>query len=413
GGGGGGGAGGVGSTGDGEFGGAGGAGIASSISGFSVTYAVGGAGGVSETGTGVAGSAGIVIIRCLTADFMEANIGFHTATAQRRYKAATFSTFTFPDPAGTGFTPATDGYSMLSGWGLVGVFQMMLSGTLHASGTVGRTMRKSLEGSLTSSGILSITQRFYKVLYGTVNFSGTLSGLRIVILGGVLNLSGSLNRLIKKGLSGTLNLTGVLQGGITFFKSLAGTLNFSGVLASVYRFSKALAGTLNLSGSLIKLVKKNLVGTLNSSGTLGRKIWHKLSGTLNLSGALGYGMPLYHKVLAGTLNLSGSLNRKIRKSLSGTISFIGTLTKFFATLFLHRYVIEIHDTSGALLAVLKNAYGISLEETVNVPKTLTFDSPADDTKLALVTRTNEIWVRDVKTNTVIMKGRLLRDDDTR
>lgn len=339
-------------------------------------------------------------------------IGFHTVSAQRRYKVATFSTFTFPDPAGTGFTVATDGYSMLAGWGILGAFQMFLSGTLHATGSLGRKINKSLSGSLASSGTVSYFFRFYKVLYGTLNLSGTLIGLRKMVLGGVLNLSGTLNRLIKKSLSGTLNSVGGLVS--RRFKVLAGTLDFSGALTGLARFSKALAGMLNLSGSLTKLVKKNLAGVLNSSGTLGRKIWHKLSGTLNFSGFLGYGMPLYHKVLEGTLNLSGSLGRKIRKSLSGTVSFIGTLTKFFATFFVHRYVIEIHDpTTGALIAVLKNAYGIELVETINAPTTLSFRSPADEAKLAYVTRANEIWVRDVKNNVVLVKTKLLRDDDMR
>lgn len=258
-------------------------------------------------------------------DYTPAVIGFHAATAQRRYKAATFSGFSFPDPAGTGFTAVTDGYSMLAGWGLVGAFKMLLSGTLYTAGSLGRNIKKSLSGSLTSSGTVSYLFRFYKVLYGTLNFSGSLQGLRIMLLGGVLNLSGTLNRLIKKGLSATLNLTGVLSGVLTFYKSLAGTLNFSGALASFLKFSKALAGTLNLSGSLIKLAKKNLAGVLNSSGTLGRKIFKKLSGTLTSTGVLSYGIGLVHKALVGTLNLSGSLNRKIKHGLSGALSLTGSL----------------------------------------------------------------------------------------
>jgi hypothetical protein len=340
-------------------------------------------------------------------------IGFHSATTQNRYKAATFSTFTFPDPAGTGFTAATDGYSMLAGWGILGAFQMLLSGTLYSTGVLGRKISKTLGGTLTSTGTLSASLRFLKVLYGTLNSSGTLVGKRVMLLVGTLNLSGSLNRLIKKGLSGTLNSVGGLMS--KRFKVLTGTLNLSGTLATVNKFSKALAGTLNLSGSLIKLVKKNLIGVLNSSDTLGRKIFKKLSGTLNSSGALSYGMGLVHKALAGTLNLSGSLNVKIRKSLSGTLGFIGTLLSHFVEplFYKRKYQLEVRDSAGNLLGILKNAFGISLEETTNAPTRLSFKLPGDDDNLTLITRANEIWVRDVKTNTVIFTTKLQRKEDTR
>ena len=82
-------------------------------------------------------------------------------------------------------------------------------------------------------------------------------------------------------------------------------------------------------------------------------------------------------------------------------------------LYIARYIIEARDSSGNLLAVLKNAYGISLEETVNKPASLTFLSPADDDKLSFFTRANEIWVRDVENNTVLEKIRMQYQEDTR
>jgi len=77
------------------------------------------------------------------------------------------------------------------------------------------------------------------------------------------------------------------------------------------------------------------------------------------------------------------------------------------------FVLEIRDSSDNLLAVLKDAYNVTLEETVNAPKVLSFMIPADNAKLTNLTRANELWVRNMRTNTVISKTRLTRRDDAR
>jgi hypothetical protein len=349
----------------------------------------------------------------MTAPVISDNISFHSSSTDNRFKTVTYSTFTFPDPAGTGFTAGT-GYSMLAGWGLLGAISMILSGTLRAAGSLGRKIKTSLAGTLTPTGALTAVKRILQTLYGTLNLTGAFSGVRQVLLSGTLNLSGALNRLIKKTFAGTLNLTGSLVGGtLKFFQSLAGELSMSGALATLYRFSKALAGTLNLSGYLIKKAKKNLSGVLTSSGSLGRKIYHALSGVLNLAGALGKGLPLFRQALAGTLAMSGGLNRKIKKSLSGTLNLLGGLLNAITSIRIHHYTIEVHDSAGLLLAILKDAYKISLTETINAPKILTFFSPADEAKLSNITRAAELWVRDMRKNTIIAKTRLERRDDDR
>jgi hypothetical protein len=43
------------------------------------------------------------------------------ATGVRRYKAATYSTFTFPNPAGSGFDSMTTYYDLVAGWGTLAV----------------------------------------------------------------------------------------------------------------------------------------------------------------------------------------------------------------------------------------------------------------------------------------------------
>lgn len=46
------------------------------------------------------------------------HIGSHFATGAVRYKAATYSGFTWPDPSGTGYSSATTVYGLLAGWGI-------------------------------------------------------------------------------------------------------------------------------------------------------------------------------------------------------------------------------------------------------------------------------------------------------
>jgi len=45
--------------------------------------------------------------------------GVGTTAGPRRYKVATYSTFTFPDPAGSGFTADTVAPAMIQGWGVL------------------------------------------------------------------------------------------------------------------------------------------------------------------------------------------------------------------------------------------------------------------------------------------------------
>ena len=76
------------------------------------------------------------------------------------------------------------------------------------------------------------------------------------------------------------------------------------------------------------------------------------------------------------------------------------------------YNIEIWNSAGdELIQVLKNAHDIVLEETVNAPKILTFSLPATDRKLHYITKANEIWVRDTGDDSIVVKTKLLRQED--
>jgi len=75
------------------------------------------------------------------------------------------------------------------------------------------------------------------------------------------------------------------------------------------------------------------------------------------------------------------------------------------------YQIEIRNSSGDLVHILQNAHGIELIEAVNQPTQLTFSLPATDPKLHFVTKSNELWVREVDGDTILTKTKLLIQED--
>jgi len=65
------------------------------------------------------------------------------------------------------------------------------------------------------------------------------------------------------------------------------------------------------------------------------------------------------------------------------------------------YYIEVRDASGNLLGVIKDILSGSLTQEDNLPETLSFAIPAGELRALLITRTNELYVRDAATDEVI------------
>lgn len=78
-----------------------------------------------------------------------------------------------------------------------------------------------------------------------------------------------------------------------------------------------------------------------------------------------------------------------------------------------RYIIEIHETDGSLVAILHEAFNIGYIQVVNAPHVLTFEIKSDDDKLAYVTLGREIWLRNYETDEVVRKFRLQTQEDVR
>jgi hypothetical protein len=236
-------------------------------------------------------------------------IAFHSAVSQRRYKAADFATFTFPDPAGTGFTSANDGYYLLAGWGGEPVAQL----TTYPSLTDGMKLGDS-----------PVTIKIFSVAL----------------------------------------TDGVKIGDTPLAQKIVSLINIDGIKLS------------DTSSTQKQTFPTALDGVKLSDQTLANRAFDIL--------------------VADGFILSD-------QAYTVGVAFVPPGI----------YLIEIHDSNGSLVAILDKVYEISLEETINSPALLTISIPSDDTKLSYITRARELWVRDVKTNTVISKTKLLRRDDVR
>lgn len=134
-------------------------------------------------------------------------IGFHSTTAQRCYKAATFSTFTFPNPAGSGFTSASDGYYMMAGYGKSGIL------TAEALGASKVNFRLNPVGIITSEAIPSpqLSRFLYVSGIGSAEAFGTAfveKMLQIISVTAIPTAEAFGTAFVKKMLQ-ILSLTGI------------------------------------------------------------------------------------------------------------------------------------------------------------------------------------------------------------
>jgi len=77
------------------------------------------------------------------------------------------------------------------------------------------------------------------------------------------------------------------------------------------------------------------------------------------------------------------------------------------------YILELHNSDGDLVEMLQNAYDISYTQIINSPCMLSFVLPADDAKADDILLSNEIWLRDYNSGTVVKKFRLSQRRDVR
>jgi hypothetical protein len=116
------------------------------------------------------------------------------------------------------------------------------------------------------------------------------------------------------------------------------------------------------------------------------------------------------------LSIQGATDTNVFSELGKTqiiLTIIGEVDTFFKYFAALKYILELHNSDGDLIAILENAHDIAYAQMINSPHTLRFALPADDAKGGDITLANEIWIRRYKDGTVIRKFRLSQKRDSR
>jgi len=95
------------------------------------------------------------------------------------------------------------------------------------------------------------------------------------------------------------------------------------------------------------------------------------------------------------------------------LTIIAEADAFFKYIAALKYVLELHNSDGDLVAILQNASDIGYAQMVNSPHSLSFSIPADDSKTSDITLANEVWLRNQTTGLIIKRFRLSHERDIR
>ncbi|AGG07987.1 hypothetical protein B1778_04370 [Dehalococcoides mccartyi] len=100
---------------------------------------------------------------------------------------------------------------------------------------------------------------------------------------------------------------------------------------------------------------------------------------------------------------------KARVSCTDTLSASYPIKNFYVT----EFWFYAAPSGGELLSILENAHSIAIEQSLNKSPVISLSLPAGDDKSVLLTRANEVWIRDIVTGDVIASGILDERVDTR
>jgi len=113
-------------------------------------------------------------------------IGFYSAVAQRRYKSVEFDTFTFPNPAGGGFSSANDGYYLIAGLGVVspavknvGLFR---TDTLAIADALVRAIGLGKADTISITDSFAKVSEFYRSMEDTITIADLAAYLKAINL---------------------------------------------------------------------------------------------------------------------------------------------------------------------------------------------------------------------------------------
>jgi hypothetical protein len=196
-------------------------------------------------------------------------VGYDLTAGVMRYKAGTYSTFTFPDPAGTGFTSTTNTIGFIAGWSTI---RISVGGALTIVSTISKSIGKNVSGALTSSSTLS--KAISKSVSGTLTIASTIVKSIGKNVSGALTSSSTLKKVIAKSVSGALTISSTAKK--LLYKSVSGTVTIASTISSS-KFRSILVGngTMVISStiSLVSTVARIAVATYSKFKAGYNKKW--------------------------------------------------------------------------------------------------------------------------------------------
>jgi hypothetical protein len=227
---------------------------------------------------------------------------YHSGGGTQKYKSSTYSTFTFPDPAGSGFSSATD-YDLEAGWGETGGTTLYASATMSGSGDLAAIARATIiaKATMAGAGTMAAAGKRTTTATATMLGTGTMAALARRICSASATLSGT----------GTLAAAATIVGAAIYASA---TLSGTGALAAAALVTRRAAATMTGEGALAAAAKRtrSASATMSGAGALAGagKITRRATATMAGTGSLA---------AAGTLISVGILYA------SATLSGIGTL----------------------------------------------------------------------------------------
>lgn len=183
------------------------------------------------------------------------------------------------------------------------------AGTLATEGDPTPILTRTVSGTLTTAG--AITKGDGRRATGTLATAGALTRLAARRLTGLLTPVGGLvwGKSLYRSLDGSLTASGAVAK--TPLRKVTGSLSSAGTVrrSSARIFSGALA----TAGTLRRGVARQMTGVLSGAGTMVRGVARKVAGGLTLAGGL---YRTFTATASGTLSLAGDALAVIREALS-------------------------------------------------------------------------------------------------
>jgi len=205
-----------------------------------------------------------------------------------------------------------------------------ISGSSTSSAALTRSFARPVSGSLTATG--TETRSTSKSLAGSSTVTGSTSNIRAALqtLTGSLTATGATTRSTAKPLSGILTPTGTSAKSSS--KSMSGSCTPTGTTSSIRAALQTLTSNLTATGSAIRSAAKTLTSSLTTTGIASKTTSRSLAGSTTPTGSLSINRALF-QTLISTLAAIGTSARSVSKTLTCSSSISSAVSKLISKLF--------------------------------------------------------------------------------